>query len=199
MSNAPVPAPDDERQEIEDDLKILNEMDIDKDFNVWSEFRHSFTTTKRESIRQLSTSARRTCSGAIGESTLTMGSISESLASEELDIGQTDQATVHRLDSTSSCGGSRASLYVKFSPLSCAERRDIRSWAVRLEREQVFSRYYFPEAWELREKEAIQKEFLLNEPLKVQEKYFGSCCRPLHYLTLIILIDASLRQTKQMK
>lgn len=170
MSDAQIPA-DDESKEIDDDLKILNEMDIDKDFNVWSEFRHSFTTTKRESIRQLSTSARRNCSGAIEESTRTMDSISESLASEELDIGQSDQATIHRKESTSSCGGSRSSLYVKFSPLSCAERRDIRSWAVRLEREQVFSRYYFPEAWELREKGAIQKEFLLNEPLKVKNTF----------------------------
>lgn len=141
---------DDDELSIEDDLKILNDMDIDKDFNVWSDFRNSFSIAKRESVRNSSLS---------GMNSSTMGSISESVQDEEV-------ATLKRGDTESTRGyGSRSSLYVRFSPLSATERRDIRQWAVRLERTQVFSRYYFPEAWELREKAAIQKEFLLTEPL----------------------------------
>lgn len=156
---------DDEEQSIEDDLKILNEMDIDKDFNVWSEFRNSFSVAKREDMRQLSISKND-----IKSSISTMGSISESTVSES-DVCEYDNnasgnrhASLKRNDTNSTCGR-RSSLYVKFSPLSADERRDIREWAVRLDRTQVFSRYYFPESWELREKQALQKELLLTEPL----------------------------------
>lgn len=158
---------DDEEQSIEDDLKILSEMDIDKDFNVWSEFRNSFSVAKREDMRQLSASAKVDIKSSIS----TMGSISECAISES-DVceddndesGTANSASLKRNDTESTCGR-RSSLFVKFSPLSADERCDIREWAVRLERTQVFSRYYFPESWELREKHAIQKELLLTEPL----------------------------------
>ena len=143
---------------IEDYLRFLNEMDIDKDFNVWSDFRNSFTEATKESIRKLSVSGLDRERESSGVSTL--DSISEPAACRDtvnFYSTETGQSKLHR-------GDSEASLYVKFSPLSAAERRDIRAWAVRLERKQVFSRYYFPEKWEMREKEAIQKELMLTEP-----------------------------------
>eukprot|EP00804_Cyclotella_cryptica_P001785 CCRYP_018588-RB/>CCRYP_018588-RB protein AED:0.29 eAED:0.29 QI:100/1/1/1/0.8/0.66/6/1051/628 len=157
------PAQDSEHEldsSIDDDLRFLNEMDIDRDFNVWSDFRLSFTEASKESIRNL-----RMLRGSIGDSTL--GSISESAACPGIaDVNSTEtaQSKLHRGDSEASIAKSLSSLYVKFSPLSAAERRDIRSWAVRLERKQVFSRYYFPEQWEIKEKEAIRKELMLTEP-----------------------------------
>jgi hypothetical protein len=150
---------------MEDDLRLLNEMDIDKDFNVWSDFRRSFTEAKKETIRNVSMCRMDCGSGSIGGSTL--GTISESAAcpdTADFNSTETGQSKLHRGDSEASIARSLSSLYVTFSPLSAAERRDIRSWAVRLERKQVFSRYYFPEKWETREKEAIRKELMLTEP-----------------------------------
>lgn len=173
---------DDEEQSIEDDLKILNNMDIDKDFNVWSDFRNSFSVAKRESMRQLNESSRHSRT-----SVSTMGSIREIDAGDCEDVPKFKQSDN---DSTCGRGSSRYSLCVKFSPLSSAERRDIRQWAVRLERTQVFSRYYFPEAWELREKVGIQKEFLLTEPLtgpKVSSQPFRLCLYVLGHCSYFIL------------
>ena len=65
---------DDEEQSIEDDLKALQEMDIDKDYNVWSDFRNSFSVSKRENLCNLSPSSRPVGSSSIGTS---YGSISE--------------------------------------------------------------------------------------------------------------------------
>jgi len=141
----------DDEEGTEDDLKILNEMDIDKDFNIWSDFRNSFSVAKKDSISQLNIA----CSGKLESS------FSESLGS----ISEHDQAKLHHDETDVSPACSRASQHVRFSPLSLAERRNICASVVRLERKQVFSRYYFPETWELREKEAIQRELLLKEPL----------------------------------
>ena len=49
------------------------------------------------------------------------------------------------------------SLDISFSTLTAGERQDIRSWNTRLHRDTVFSRYYFPEQWELRELKTIEK------------------------------------------
>ena len=46
----------DEADEIDDDLKMLNEMNIDDDFNVWSDFRKSFCANgQKESLQSLHT------------------------------------------------------------------------------------------------------------------------------------------------
>jgi len=62
--------------------------------------------------------------------------------------------------------------------LSPAEEEDIHQWNVRLGREQVFGRYYYPEQWELREMDTIRKFFKLENPdishAMVSTHYF--CC-----------------------
>lgn len=133
----------------DDDLKILNDMDIDKDFDVWLDFHGSLSQAQREEIGRLS--------------------LSRSEPLEVLEDGSKPEEQMFGDKSRRSLC-TKGSLDVKFSPLSTAERRNIRSWAVRLERTEVFSRYYFPETWELREKEALQNEFSMTEPLACSRK-----------------------------
>lgn len=65
----------DEADEIDDDLKMLNEMNIDDDFNVWSDFRKSFCANgQKESLQSLVTKSLRISQlsidiDAIGEET----------------------------------------------------------------------------------------------------------------------------------
>jgi hypothetical protein len=151
MSNPP---PQDQGDDsVEDDLRILNEMNIDRDFNMfekrdstgaWSDFRDAFSPAEKESLHRLSLRSSASLSH-MGVSALTPR---DNYDNDEPESNQRN----------SEAAASDSSLNVGFSPLSTDERRDIRTWAVRVERKQVFSRYYFPEQWELREKEAIQKE-----------------------------------------
>lgn len=52
--------------------------------------------------------------------------------------------------------GAQDTLGVPFPELTPGERRDLRGWNLRLSREPVFSRYYFPEKWEQREMETLR-------------------------------------------
>ena len=61
--------------------------------------------------------------------------------------------------------------------LTPAERKDINLWSIRLKREQVFSRYYFPEQWELREINTILKFLKLENPSTTHSTVSkDSCC-----------------------
>ena len=136
----------------DDDLKILNDMDIDKDFDVWLDFHGSLSHSQRKEIGRLSISRSEP-----------LEVLEDGGKPEEQEFGDKSRSSLCKKRSS-------LSLDVKFSPLSTAERRNIRSWAVRLERTEVFSRYYFPETWELREKEALQNEFSMTEPLACSRK-----------------------------
>jgi hypothetical protein len=131
------------------DLQALNEMDIDADFNMWSSFRNSFSVEKRATLQEIGNSQRS--SGGSTAAAVLMGSKNEkfdgslhsSLNSiiEEVDL---NEDPLHQL--------------------SPEEQKDIHQWNARLAREQVFSRYYFPEQWELRELSTIQKFLKLENP-----------------------------------
>ena len=157
---------DDQNQSIieDDDLKILNDMDIDKDFDVWLDFHGSLSREQRKEINSLSV-----C-GSESEPLEVSSDYSKRI---EQEIGDESKRRIL---------SKQESLDVKFSPLSTAELHDIRKWGVRLERTEVFSRYYFPETWELREKEALQKEFSMTEPLACSRKV--SACTQ-HMLLLL--------------
>ena len=132
---------------LEMDLQALNEMDIDADFNMWSSFRDSFSVQKRASLEQIGNSKRS--SGASSAAVL-MGTKNENKFDESLVSIQEIEVEVQEEDPRH-----------KLSP---AEQKDIHQWNVRLGREQVFSRYYFPEQWELKELSTIQKFLKLENP-----------------------------------
>ncbi len=116
------------------DLQALKEMDIDADFNTWSSFRGSFSVQKRASLEMIGKS-KRSMRTKIDNFEESIDSIQEVEADED---------PLHNL--------------------SPAEEKDINQWNARLGREQVFSRYYFPEQWELREMNTIQKFLKLENP-----------------------------------
>ncbi|KAL7499451.1 hypothetical protein ACHAWT_006986 [Skeletonema menzelii] len=130
---------------LDKDLQALNEMDIDADFNMWSSFRGSFSIEKRASLEQIGNSMRSSASGG-STSALLQGTKNEKFNDSLVSINEIE---------------------VQEDPLqklSPAEQKDIHQWNVRLGREQVFSRYYFPERWELNELNNIQKFLKLEKP-----------------------------------
>jgi len=127
------------------DLQALNEMDIDADFNMWSSFRNSFSVEKRASLQEIGNSKRS--SGGSSAAAVLMGSRNEKFDESLISIKETDSNDGDPLHQ-----------------LSPAEQKDIHQWNARLAREQVFSRYYFPEQWELRELGTIQKFLKLENP-----------------------------------
>lgn len=140
---APPPPPQDEGDEasidssqasLEDDLQALKNMDIDADFNQWSSFKGSFSVQKRESLRVIGNN-KRAMLGA-----------------------KNNEDSLHAIEET---GEVKEDPLLKLSP---AEQEDINKWQYRLKREQVFSRYYFPEQWELREMSTIQEFLNLQDP-----------------------------------
>eukprot|EP01082_Thalassiosira_pseudonana_P013584 g11955.t1 g11955 contig6:930768-931331(+) len=157
---------------VDDDLAILNSMDIDSDFNVWSDFRSSFSIEKREALRRMSS---RGSIGDSGRSGNTTGAVIEEMKLGASKLRSSGMVPITEIDITASTnsvvrGDSEAldndgdDLHVAFSSLSVAEQKDIRAWNVRLAREQVFSRYYFPKQWELRENKTIEQDLMLKDP-----------------------------------
>ena len=128
---------DDSAAEIEEDLLTLKAMDIEHDFNSWSDFRSTLSIPKRESL----------------ESLFSRSSIAYKTTREGSEIFN-DSEEDDTFDYASGSGSD--SNYVSFSSLTPGERRDIRAWNIRLSRGTVFSRYYFPEQWELRELKTIE-------------------------------------------
>mmetsp|Transcript_50356 Transcript_50356/g.107241 ORF Transcript_50356/g.107241 Transcript_50356/m.107241 type:complete len:616 (+) Transcript_50356:155-2002(+) len=131
--------------EIEDNLKLLNDMNIDQDFNIWGDFRGSDAMGQRDSLKSL-------ISGS-----LTVSASEQSRCQRDSDESK-EKDSSHEIDS-----GDR-SLSVSFSALTSGEKREIRSWNIRLSRETVFSRYYFPEQWELREMKTVVEFLELENP-----------------------------------
>ena len=43
----------------------------------------------------------------------------------------------------------------------------LKAWNMRLTRDQVYGRYYFPEAWEMREMKSIEKFLELQDPREI--------------------------------
>ena len=73
----------DEAAEIDEDLKLLNEMNIDEDFNVWSDFRKSFCRNgQKESIRSLVTKSQRRASRTFSDESLDLDGIGEEIEDE---------------------------------------------------------------------------------------------------------------------
>lgn len=137
--------------EIENDLAILNGMDIDEDFNAWSSFRSSFTAHpryQRDSLTTLFSQTSRKLS-ATGGSMRFESSIDElNICDGEDNDDDDDNADEHVVEEFNS-----------------SSTRDIRAWNIRLSRETVFSQYYFPEKWELRELKTIESFLDLNTHL----------------------------------
>lgn len=132
---------------LDKDLQALNEMDIDADFNTWSSFRGSFSMQKRASLAQIGKGKR-----SLG---MKIESFDDSLHS--IQEGEVDEDPLHKL--------------------SPAEEKDINQWNKRLGRDQVFSRYYWPEQWELREMNTIQKFLKLENPNTSQSMVSIFCCQ----------------------
>lgn len=191
MSNKPgdheaAASDDDSAAEIENDLKILADMNIDQDFNVWSDFRNSIAVRgKRESLDS-------TFSGKLSSSMRSIGNTGHSdsatsttpvrvlgMPNNKFQLSQKSIAESDLGESTGRSIGSSefasselsisahphdTSLDVSFSALTQGEMRDIRAWNLRIARDTVFSRYYFPEQWELRELKTIEKFLELENP-----------------------------------
>jgi len=131
---------------LDKDLQTLNEMNIDSEFNIWSSFRDSFSVQKRASLEVIGNSTRS--SGASTAAALVMGQKNDKLNNESLvSITEVDLPT-DPIENN----------------LSPAEQKDINQWNARLAREQVFSRYYFPEQWEQREMKTIETFLKLQNP-----------------------------------
>lgn len=141
---------DDSAAEIEEDLLTLKAMDIEHDFNSWSDFRSTLSvTTERDSLASLFSR-----SSIVYKATREASEISEvSISIAEDDVNDNEEDDTFDYASGSGSDGN----HVSFSSLSPGERRDIRAWNIRLSRDTVFSRYYFPEQWELRELKTIEK------------------------------------------
>eukprot|EP00578_Thalassiosira_sp_NH16_P013609 CAMPEP_0181113522 /NCGR_PEP_ID=MMETSP1071-20121207/20392_1 /TAXON_ID=35127 /ORGANISM="Thalassiosira sp., Strain NH16" /LENGTH=516 /DNA_ID=CAMNT_0023197565 /DNA_START=216 /DNA_END=1763 /DNA_ORIENTATION=- len=140
---------------IDNDLKFLREMNIDNDFNAWSEFRSSIAVRGKSGESLDSFVSRGLSKKSIGNtdhsSTSTSTTPNKFLMSEksitESNLGEDSEPhtdNVQQLD-------------VSFSTLTPGEMRDIRAWNIRMARETVFSRYYFPEQWEIREMKTLEK------------------------------------------
>ena len=129
---------------LDNDLQALNEMNIDADFNMWSSFRGSFSAQKRASLQEIGNSKRSSKGGTAAA--VLMGTKNDKFDDSLVSIKEIEvnEDPLHNL--------------------SPAEQKDIQQWNVRLGREQVFSRYYFPEQWELRELGTIQKFLKLEKP-----------------------------------
>lgn len=138
---------------LEDDLKMLNEMNIDQDFNIWGDFRSSFAVKgRRESLDSL-----------MGSRSSTRVSITDKSVAipEDSDNRSSDLSDHHAIDHSASLD-----LDVSLSALTSGEKRDLRAWNIRLARDTVFSRYYFPEQWELRELKTLENFLRLENPRK---------------------------------
>ena len=126
---------DSSQASLDDDLQTLKNMDIDADLNQWSSFRGSFSIKKRESLKAIGNSKRSIIARKDKAALLLDTKNDASLVSiKEIGIDEDDDP-------------------LKLTPV---EQKDIRKWDARLSREQVFSRYYFPERWESREMKTIQ-------------------------------------------
>lgn len=137
----------------EADLKRLGEMDIDQDFNVWSEFRK--TVSSRGGSDSFRSFVFQASSRKLSGDALNSQESKLSTPLGEVDDGEEKPVHAENKDN---------SLVVSFPKLTAFEQRDIRTWDIRISRDTVFSRYYFPELWELRELETLKDFFELENP-----------------------------------
>jgi len=182
---------------VEDDLAILKNMNIDEDFNIWDDFRASIAISqkKRGSVDAVY-SNKRGSSGQessidIGDSCRSSIDIGDSCSSTRAVVSGVQESkrfnvselAISEIDVyNDNKGGDKGSNSSDIksvkgtcpdtpSTLTQGELKDISLWNTRLARDTVYSRYYFPEKWELRELKTIEK-FLelekdtpwLNEP-----------------------------------
>jgi hypothetical protein len=144
---------DDSAAEIDDDLLKLKAMNIEHDFNSWSDFRSSLSArtlsdpTKRDSLESLFSRSSIAYKAGRETSVISEGSIS---------VSDNDFKDSEEDDTFDASGSGSNGIYASFSELTPDEQRDIRAWNIRLSRDTVFSRYYFPEQWELRELKTIE-------------------------------------------
>lgn len=137
-------ADDDSAASLANDLKMLSEMNIDQDFNVWSEFRSSFAVAqgKRESLQSLSRSSRisRGSKASIGHSTGSRTSTTPVVLGVQNKFNASEKSIDHLEESKhsdlshSDHGHDEPVLDVSFSTLTPGEVRDIRAWNTRLSR-----------------------------------------------------------------
>jgi hypothetical protein len=139
---------DDSTAEIENDLTTLAAMDL----SLWSDFRSSFAVPdKRLSLESLFLKSQTI-------STRNLSSLTGGIGIDEDDFDDSEEN-----DTFEDSGSGSSGYHVSFSSLTPGEQRDIRAWNIRLSRETVFSRYYFPEIWEQRELKAIANFLDLND------------------------------------
>ena len=143
----------------------LQELIIDGNSNAfsdsWTNFRSSMRSNAsgkhRECLGLLASMSKRTL--ALSSSSGLVDTVDEVKGKEDND--NTDGGKI---------GASRPSAHgngpldVPFSNLTPGEKRDLRAWNTRLSREVSFSRYYFPDPWELRELKALQTFLELEDP-----------------------------------
>ena len=170
---------------VEDDLAILKNMNIDEDFNIWDDFRASIAISqkKRGSVEAVYSNKR----GSSGQESIDIGDSCSSTRAVVSGVQESKRFNVSELAISEidvyndrkgeDKGGNSSNINkVKACPdtpstLTQGELKDISLWNTRLARDTVYSRYYFPEKWELRELKTIEK-FLelekdtpwLNEP-----------------------------------
>lgn len=168
-------------ESINDDLEILNNMNIDEDFNIWNDFRASVAVKKkRESIESVfskrsSSKSKVSTPGDIGDSHSSTSAVVLGVREKKFEASEISIAEINISGKgEEECGddekphGGDNSLDVSFSTLTAGERRDLRQWEARLGRETVFSRYYFPEQWEMRELSTVQKFLELDKDSDTQ-------------------------------
>ena len=161
-------------ESLENDLEILNNMNIDEDFNVWNEFRASVAIKKKresiESVFSKRSSSKKSTPG-VGDSHSSTSAVVLGVREKKFEASEISIAEINISEKgEDECGydekpqgGDDKSLDVSFSTLTAGERRDLRQWDARLGRDTVFSRYYFPENWEMRGLSTIQKFLELDK------------------------------------
>lgn len=127
---------------------------------VWNDFRNSFAVRKRGSLESVASrsSISNTSRSRTSMTPVVMGVQNRYDAPSEDNRGSAVESEMSKSES------GQAPLDVSFSVLTPGEQRDIRAWNIRMARETVFSRFYYPEQWELRELKTIEKFLELENP-----------------------------------
>ena len=133
---------------IDNDSENLAVMDIENDLSLWSDFRRSLAVPdKRSSLENLFLQSSDASKRNLNMSSLSLDGVDGD------DVDDSEKNDNLNKDGDSGFGSSCNN--VSFSSLSPGELRDIRAWNMRLSRETIFNRYYFPEQWEQKELKTI--------------------------------------------
>lgn len=160
------------RQSTEDDIEkeleeICQEIDTDGNSNTFS----NSWTAFRSSMRSRASRKNRECLGSLSSKSrrasilLSSGGAHDfgSFAFDSFEEGQEEDDS----DGTDDAHSSVNSVHsddVPVSNLTPGEKRHIEAWEHRLSREVVFSRYYFPKHWEMKELKTLQEFLVLEDP-----------------------------------